>query len=235
MRTINKYKNVPGALFFKDLVPGNGLRWHYRGPNRTILKPRRGKNVCAALEVLVKELYPNEPNINLKAQPAKRTVHELLADVVDTATRFADVFPVLPNTWESRHLAAQGIATPSPPAPTPAVGEESSSSSSSGGASASAAASGAEVVEVDEHSFIYRAHKEAKLGKLLSREVFAGLFVAIVEAREKFLADERFAHHDRSRHCPLAQAVDRFKAAAWWWHKAYIPADIEIATGNDDE
>ncbi|KAK3339516.1 hypothetical protein B0H65DRAFT_531828 [Neurospora tetraspora] len=191
------------------LLPRNGLFWRYYGFNSSILSPeRRSEVVFQALELLVWEAHPDE-DLKITSRQAKDTIEQLLVEVVDAATRFADTFAVPPNSWESRHLAAQGISDPITREVSDANAEE-------------------------QRSFIERAHPTTRLGKELSLNVFAALFVAIVDAREIFLADERLAHQDPSRHSPLAQAVDRFKAAAWWWYKAKVPTDEQVVEEGED-
>lgn len=84
----------------------------------------------------------------------------------------------------------------------------------------------------DEQSFVDRTREGTRLGQQLSSNVFDALFLAVVEGREKFLAAaaerQNLAQQAASGHSPLAQAVDRFLATAWWWHEARIPVEVQV-------
>ncbi|KAK1775965.1 hypothetical protein QBC45DRAFT_334101 [Copromyces sp. CBS 386.78] len=152
--------------------------------------------------VLKTLVHEAHPWVKLSSRPCRRAVETLLCEVVNTATRFAAASPA--QTFFDP-LAALGLSG--------LLNEDFDPLA-------------------DEQSFVDAAQENSRLGQRLSRNVFAALFLAVIEGREKFLAAaaERpnMARQPASGCSPLAQAVDQFLATAWWWHEARVPVGLQI-------
>ncbi|KAK3487913.1 uncharacterized protein B0T23DRAFT_446862 [Neurospora hispaniola] len=140
---------------------------------------------------------------------AKREVERLLVDIVDTSTRLVRNNVAMLNPYD--FMAGIGMT---------GVGDDDFN-----------------IWNWEDDSFLEQARVGTELGELLSPHTFQALFLAMIEARQRFLsfAAEHLPLQDPSRRCLLAAAVDRFLEAAVFWDVVRVPIQLQIEEPDDEE
>lgn len=178
-----------------------------RHHGRNILQPERRDQIVSAALQVLVGLV--HPNMRMTARPAKREVERLLVDIVDTSTRLVRDNTAMLNPYD--FMAGIGMT---------GVGDDDFN-----------------IWNWEDDSFLEQARVGTELGELLSPHIFQALFLAIIEARQRFrsFAAEHLREEDPSRRCLLAVAVDRFLEAALFWDVVRVPIQLQIEEPDDEE
>ncbi|EGO59256.1 hypothetical protein NEUTE1DRAFT_136320 [Neurospora tetrasperma FGSC 2508] len=167
---------------------------------RNILRPERRDVVGVAVLQVLVERV--HPNMRMTSSPAKQEVERLLVDIVDTSTRLVRNNTAMLDPVD--FMAGIGMT---------GVGED-----------------GFDIWDWEDESFLEQARVGTELGELLNPRIFQALFMAIIEARQRFrsFAAEHLRAEIPHRCCPLAAAVDRFLEAAVFWDVTSMPIQFSI-------
>ncbi|KAK3947936.1 hypothetical protein QBC32DRAFT_269883 [Pseudoneurospora amorphoporcata] len=196
-------------LYLPDVLPSNSLRWKYSHNGAHYLITSRARRDTAIFAALCALVGTDLPSARLNSPPAKAQVERYLVEAVDAATRFVSETPAMLDYMDP--FAGFGLT---------GVQDQGSFNPLA-----------------EEVSFLDRAKEANTLGSRLTPHVFKALFLAIIEARKRFLdfAAENLGPQDPASHSLLAQACDRFLAAAVFWDMTSFSVQLESETYDYEE